>query len=259
MSRDSHLVIAIWTTLCVIAIILWILTVDLEEAILYDYYFSFFQFFTSLVAAFFCFRTARVLEAGDTTRSAWNFLSVGLLCWSAGALLEGLYPVLHQGEDSPFPWYADIGFLLITPFVIIALSTFRRGLNIKIPPWGWIAAIILFLGAFGLAFQLNFEAFEGLSSIAITVTMAYIIFDSLLLAMMVSVASTLAGGIISRPWQTALAGWFIFYLGDVSYTYLRNVDRADIGGVWLDLSWPIAFGLIALSATMARAIYQGIE
>ena len=256
MSRDSRLVIAIWTILCVIAVILWVLTVKSQQDVFYAYYFSVFQLLTSVGAAVLCYRTTLVLEADDKTRTAWGFLSMGLWCWSVGALLEGLYTILHPDMDVPFPWYADIGFLLLIPFVVMALLTFKKGQNVGIPRWGLVTATVMFLCAFSLALKLNFEVFENLSSVAIIITVAYIILDSILLAMIVAVASTLAGGLISRPWQVALVGWFIFYLGDVSYTFFRNIDKPDAGGILLDLTWPIAFGLIALAATLARGIYK---
>ena len=260
MSKDSFFVIAIWSSLCVTAIILWILTVNSTEEVWYDYYFSFFQLSASIGAAFFCYRAALVLELGDATRNAWKLLSIGLCCWSVGAIIEGSYPFLYQGGNVPFPWYTDAIFLLTIPFVVAALVTFKKGLNVEVPHWGLIFAVIMFLVAFGLAFQLNAEVFEEPTDLTtIVVTMAYVILDSLLLAMMIAVASTLSGGTISRPWQIGLAGWLLFYLGDISYTFIRNVGRADIGGVWLDLTWPIAFGLIALGATMARAFYQEVE
>ena len=76
MSKDSLLVIISWLILCVIDVMLWKGTVNTEQKIFYDYYFSFFQFIT-LVAAFLCFRTMKVFEPNDINRTAWGLLGLG--------------------------------------------------------------------------------------------------------------------------------------------------------------------------------------
>jgi hypothetical protein len=256
MSKDSILVIVLWIILSALAIGLWAFTVNTEQAVFYTHYFSFIQIVTSMGAAFLCYRAMKVFEPVDKTSTAWGFLSLGLLFWSVGAILEGFYPLLNNGVDAPFPWYADVGFLMLTPFAIMGLITFRTNLNVNIPLWGWIATTLVLLGALSLALWINAKGFQELSTMAFVITMAYIIFDSILLAMTVAIASILVGGLLSRPWWFALAGLFAFYLGDVTYTFIRNINEPNAGGVMLDLMWPLAFGLIALAATTARAIYK---
>ncbi len=256
MSRDFLFIIVIWVILCAIAIPLWVLTVNTEQAVFYTHYYSFMQFVTSMGAALLCYRTMMIFGPNDNTGTAWELLSIGLFFWSAGAVLEGIYPVLYQGVYAPFPWYADIGFLMLVPFVLLALKNFRKNVNVDIPLAGWIAALVAFVGAFSLALWINIEGFQALGPLPFFVTLAYIIFDSILLAMTVATASILVGSVISRPWWFMLVGLFIFYLGDITYAFLRNIDKPDAGGVILDLTWPIAFGLIAIAATTARAIYK---
>jgi len=256
MSRDSLLVIVTWVFLCTIAILLWALTINSQQAVFYTHYFNFLQIITSMGAAFLCYRTMKIFGPVDKTGTAWAFLGLGLLFWSFGAILDGFYPFNHQGKEAPFPWYADFCFLMLAPFVVMALISFKRNLKVNIPLQGWIAAILVFFGAFSFAFWINAKGFQELSNIAFMITMAYILFDSVLLAITVATDSMLIGGLINRPWKFALAGLFIFYLGDVLYTFFRNVDQANVAGVMLDLTWPIAFGLIAIAATMARTLYK---
>ncbi len=261
MSKDSLLVIITWVVLSVINAILWYFTLNTDKDIFYSYYFSLFQFITPMIAAVLCFRTMKAfVEPNDLNRTAWGLLGLALLLWGSGAFIEGIYPfVINPGEDIPFPWYADIGYLLLIPFVILALFSFIKNLNLSIPSWGWSTTIVVCLTAFGFALWINTEAFKGLDIMTFMVTMLYIIFDSILLAMTLATASILMGGLLSRTWGFMLLGLFIFYLGDITYSYFRNSDQGyDAGGVILDLTWPLAFGLFALAATTARATYKDI-
>ena len=260
MSRDSFIVIALWFILCAIAIPLWALTVNTEQAVFYThYYVSFMLIITSAGAAFFCYRTMMSCDLKDKNRKAWRFLSIGLSFWSVGAVLDAIYPLLHQGAITPFPWYADISFLLLEPFVVMALFIFRKNLNVSMPLGNWIATIITFFGALSFAIWINGTALQTVEPISLIITITYIILDSILLAMTVATASILAGGLIARPWWFALAGLFLFYLGNITYTLVRNIDEPLLAGVVLDLTWPIAFGLIAIAATTARTIYKAFD
>lgn len=257
MSRDSLLVIVTWVILCGTNVVLWF--IDTEQQLLYKHYVSFILLsITPVIAAFFCFRTMRVFEPNNLDRKAWGLLGTGLLFWSVGALIEPFYSLLNQGKEIPFPSYADLGYLMFFPFVGIALYAFIKSLNVKIPQWGLFTAILVFLVALGFGFWINAGDFEEkLDIITFIVTMSYVVLDPILLAMTVATASILFGGLLGRPWLLTLLGLFIFYLGDVIYTYVRNNELGLYGGgVILDLSWPVAFGLIALAATTTHAIYK---
>jgi hypothetical protein len=256
MSKDSILVIVIWVILCGINVLLWF--IDTEQGLLYEHYCSSFLFIAPIVTAFFCFRTMRVFEPNNLDRKAWGLLGIGILFWSAGAIIEPVYSFLNHGEEIPYPSYADIGYLMFIPFVGIALYTVIKSLNVKVPLWGLFSAILIFLVALGFGFWISSGDFkEQLDIITFIVTVAYIVLDPILLAMTVAMASILFGGLLARPWLLTLLGLFIFYLGDVIYSYIRNNDLGLYGGgVILDLSWPIAFGLIALAATTTHAIYK---
>ncbi|MDM8559730.1 hypothetical protein [Candidatus Parabeggiatoa sp. HSG14] len=259
MSRDSFLVIVIWGILCAIGIVVWNLAVDNPETISYMYYFNLIQIVTSGGASLLCYRTMMVFKPEDKTRTAWGFLSAGLLFWSIGAIVEAIYPLLYQEVHTPFPWYTDIASLMLVLFVLMSLITFKKSVNVNIPRWGWIVSIVVLFVAFGLAFLINMKGFRDLNLLALTVTMAYITLDSILLAMTMAIASILVGGIISHSWGFALAGLFIFYLGDIIYIFLRNIDQPNAGGIVLYLTWPISFGLIAIAATTAYTIYKEFE
>jgi hypothetical protein len=258
MSKDPLLVIVIWVILCAVAIVLSVSSDSVSSAF-YTHYFSFMQIVTSIGAAFLCYRTMRVFELSDKTRTAWGFLSIGLLFWGIGAIMEGFYPILYQGKEAAFPWYSDIAFLMLAPFAIMSLNTFRKNTNVNIPRWGWITTLLVFFVTFGFALLINMKGFHELSLLAFITTMAYITLDSILLAMTVATTSILMGGIISRLWGFALAGLFIFYLGDITYVFLRNINQPDAVGIILYLTWPIGFGLIAIAATTARTIYKAFE
>jgi len=256
MSRNFKLILILWAIACLFSIFLSSLPLKSNSDAVYLYYSGFLEIFTSLGAAFLCYYTMTAFEYNDLSRKAWGFLSTGLVFWSMGAALYTFYLLFYK-EEAPFPWYSDTGYLMLFPFAIASLITFRKRLDVSAPLWGWIASISIFAIALTLGIILNVNGLKSDSIITQIVTLLYVVLDPLMLAMTVSTASILAGGMVGKPWWFVLAGMTLFYIGDIIYAFLGNLDEvAEQGSVFLDLTWPVAFGLISTAAMMTRSIFE---
>ncbi len=237
-----------------LAILSWIKTGDSQLTTLYT---LFLQCLNSFIASLFCFLTMSLFDKKDVTRYAWQFFALGLLCWGLGSISEISYYVITKGNEMPFPWYADFGYLMLAPFMIFGLRMMHQSLNAPIPQWGILLSVLLYFVSVGAGVWLNFRVFVESTPLANqVVTVCYLILDPLLLSMTVATASVLGGGLLARAGWLVVIGLIIFYIGDVLFIYFHNIHQPDAGGIWLDLSWPLAFGFITLAAATTRSLFK---
>lgn len=74
------------------------------------------------VAACSCAAAAR---RAAVDRRAWAFLTVGASLWVGGQLAWTFYGITRD-HAYPFPSLADVGYLGLAPFAVLALFLFRR-------------------------------------------------------------------------------------------------------------------------------------
>jgi hypothetical protein len=256
MSKNTIWIIISWGILCFIAIALWIGSDTPEQQQLYRYYSTSLSLFTALAAAFFCHQNKKLFVKTDLVRKAWGFLSIGLLCWATGALASLLYMIIYPGIKLPFPWYADLGYLMLVPFVFFALMTLRLSFNVAIPFWAWGVAFMVAMLTSGLIFWLQAKGLKEMPVAAFMVTLAYVILNPMLLSMIITTASILLGRMVCRPWWLVLAGLCLFSLGEVAYVFFQNFGQSEPYPLFLNLTWPLSFGLIAVAATATCSIYR---
>src|SRR5688500_5294104 len=60
------------------------------------------------------------LRMGGRSRVSWGLLGLGTLSWSGGMLAWSWYELVLQVE-TPFPSLADLGYLLMFPFMFAGL------------------------------------------------------------------------------------------------------------------------------------------
>lgn len=249
MSKNPlWIIIASWFILCVVATTVWIFFGGDEQTRLYYYYYaSSLNLITGLTTAFFCYRNTRLFPQRDPLHRAWKYLGIGLGFWSFGALLSLLY-ALQKAAPTPFPWYSDIGYLMFAPFTFLALIALRMSLNVSVPFWALIGAFIIAMLTSGFVLFVNADVLKSIGVSAFMTTMGYVVVNPTLLATIMTTASVLKDRLICRPWWFALAGLFLFFIGDLLHVVFHNVGKPE-NEIWLDLTWPISFGLIAISAT----------
>ncbi|MCP5159347.1 MAG: hypothetical protein H6974_07935 [Gammaproteobacteria bacterium] len=214
------------------------------------------QIITPTVAALCCYITSVVFPKDDAMRRVWSLLGTGVLCWGIGAILFAVYPLMHDGEETPYPWYADVGYLLMVPCVLAAFYVFKKSLHVDSPLWGRISAVFFFLAALALSIAFNLSKFTDSNAVLpYLVTLLYTFGDPLLLGGTIFVASLLAGGAVARPWWLVLIGLILYYAADLSYTYLVVNEQYATGDL-IDVGWLLGFGCIAVAALMTRSLFK---
>jgi len=253
MSKNSLWIATIWLIFCLIAVVIWAWYSGNQATRLYYYYYAgFLNVLTALATTFFCYHNTGLFQKNDFKRRAWQYLGIGLCFWSIGASLS-LFHSLYRGVPVPYPWYSDIGYLLFVPFAFLSLVTLRMGLNVAVPFWAWITAFIMAMTISAIVLVINVENIKSIGAAAFMVTLAYVVVNPVLIATIITTSSVLAGQLICRPWWFALAGLFIFFIGDLFHVIFHNLSKPT-NEIILDLTWPIAFGLIAVAATTTCSI-----
>lgn len=243
----------IWVLFCIPMLVFPVLGIDDSVRLQYS---LIAQIIAPAAAALCCYIASIVFPKEDAMRKVWGFLGAGVLCWGLGAVLFAAYPLFYEGQETPYPWYSDIGYLALAPFVLTAFFIFKQNLHIEAPLWGYICAMIVFLGALALSVIFNLNKFNELDSLApYAVTLLYTVADPLLLGGTVIVASILAGGAVARPWWLVLIGLVFYYLADLSYTYLIVQEQYATGDV-IDTGWLVGFGCIAVAALMTHSMFK---
>lgn len=223
------------------------------------YYSNFIQIGGALFGAVLCYRTVFIFEADDTMRKVWLFLGSGVLAWGLGAVLYFSYQLANNGAEPPYPWFSDIGYLLMVPLIVISLVIFKRALRVPAPTWGIAAGIIMFAAALGIAlWSGKGNLGQADSLLAAVVQIAYMLLDPLLLGMTMYSASLLAGGLAALPWWFGLGGLVLYYIGNISFDFLLARDQYATGSI-VDTTWPLAFGLIAVAAMLTYNMFKALE
>jgi hypothetical protein len=223
-------------------------------------YSGYLQVITAPVAAVICFRTYFFsFHAGDPMRTVWALVGSGLLAWGLGDILYFGYQLTHQGTDPPYPWFADIGYLTMPLLLIIALAVHKHALQVATPTWGIVLSILVLIGASGLSWWASMtQLAQADSLIAYAAQIIAIILDPALLAMTVLTASILGSGLAALPWWLGLGGLVVYYAGNLAY-YILIANQGYSESHPIDLTWPIAFGMIAVAAMMTYNMFKMLE
>ena len=246
-------IVIAWIILSVPLALFPLLDVDQQFAFNYS---LLMQIITPIAAAAFCYITAIVFPKGDAMRRVWMLLGAGMLCWGIGAILFAVYPLIYGGQETPYPWYSDIGYLFMAPFVLTAFFVFKKSLYVEIPVWGLMTAVVFFLVALTLSIVINFSKLVGSDSFFLfVVTLLYTVGDPLLLGGTVVTGSILAGGAVGRPWWFVLIGLVLYYAADLAYTSLVASGQYATGNA-IDTGWLLGFGCIAVAASMTRELFK---
>jgi hypothetical protein len=223
------------------------------------HYANFLPMVAALVTALLCWRAMNVFRRSDGLRKVWFLLGLGVFSWGVGAAIAAGYPFWHNDAEVPYPWYSDFGYLGMMPLIIAALLIFKRSIHVPSPLWGIITAVLVWITATALALWSSLGNFnEANLPIEFAIEIAYIVLDPLLLAVTVFSASMLAGGAVALPWWFGFAGLLLYYLGNVAYDFLIAAD-AYSNIHWINMSWPVAFGLIALAAMITRTMFNALD
>jgi diguanylate cyclase (GGDEF)-like protein len=186
------------------------------------------------------------LRTAGARRREVACLAVGMSAFVAGNVMFHL--ASYHNATPPFPSAGDVGFLIFYPAALAAIAlAVRRELRTSAGAV-WMDALLGGLGAATvLAVVLGrvFSAASG-SPLAVSVELAYPMFDLVLVATVVGIAA-LQGLRVQRHWLPLFAGLLVFASGDVVFALLVSSDSFVLGTP-LDALWAIGLTLMSVWA-----------
>jgi two-component system cell cycle response regulator len=242
--------IAALLTLYTARLVLKIWTSGTPAAILDDWVYNILIVVTGAVCA------ARGLT-GQRERLGWFLIGAGIAVWGLG----NTYWALLLPDQNQFPSLADAFwltfYLLAYPGLALVFRARlpRASLNVWID--GAVAAATVSAVAAALVFDAVLRVTEG-RPIAVAVNLAYPIFDTVLLALIVA-AVGLSGWQLTSTWALAAAGCIAFGVTDSIYVYQVNTGTYNELTL-MNMGWPAACLLLAFAAWQpARRVHARAE
>jgi hypothetical protein len=250
MSAMTRAIAWIWVLATLMLLVFPLLGTDESFRL---YYSNALQTLSSLVAAGVCFYATSAFPEGSPLRKVWAAIGAGVLAWGIGATIFGAYPLLTGGEETPYPYYSDVGYLLTGPFMIVGLLIFKRATGLESPLWGKMLAAILLVASGIMAYRANAEGLMDPDPAMKITSLGYLVFDPLLLAVTVLTATGFRGGEVGAAWWYAVAGIILYFIANQAYTFLVLAETYATGHP-IDIGWMLGFGCIAWAALKTRRL-----
>lgn len=196
------------------------------------------------LCAVLCLLRAKLLEED---RVAFALLGVGCVLFTSGNV--AYMAMVDFPNPIPFPSIADVGYLGIYPFLIVAVLMLGRSEIAGRQFVMWLDGIVGVLGvaALGSALVLH-TTLSSLSGDPLTVIVgaAYPLAGLLVLSMVVGIL-TLNGRRPDRRLMAMAAGLLIFVCADIIYL-LRLTSNSYLHGTVLDSARLVGLAVLSLSA-----------
>ncbi len=250
MPAMTRAIALVWVLATLMLLVFPLLGVDDSVRL---YYSNAMQTLTSLLAAGICFYATSAFPQGSPLRKVWAAIGAGVLAWGIGATIFGAYPLLTGGEETPYPYYSDVGYLLTGPFMIIGLLIFKRATGLESPLWGKMLAAVLLLAAGAMAYRANAEGLVDPDLAMKLTSLGYLVFDPVLLAVTVLTATGFRGGEVGAAWWYAVGGIILYFIANQAYTFLVLAETYATGHP-IDMGWMLGFGFIAWAALKTRRL-----
>ena len=248
MTGIQRFIAAIWVLSTLLMVVLAMAGVD---EVVRLYYSNALQLLSSIGCGLICLTVMDAFPAGSPLRNAWRLIGAGVIAWGIGAMIFAGYPLMNNGEDTPYPYYADIGYLLTSPLIAMGLLVFKRGAGLVAPLWGKALAVVVFLISIYWGYYANNEGLTGQGVAMSLSSICYMLFDPILMAITVLTATSFTGGIVAETWWKAVLGVALYFFANQAFTYL-NLIKDYMTGSWIDMGWMLGFGMIAWAAMTAR-------
>jgi diguanylate cyclase (GGDEF)-like protein len=201
------------------------------------------------LAALACFGRAWV--SSGRMRARWVLFGCSAGAWSTGQAVWSYYELV-AGRDTPFPSWADLGFLLFPALAVPAVlleylhaAWLRRRARILLDATMVVVSLVLISWptALGATFHQNTDG-----PTALVVGLAYPCTDVLMLTtivLLIGRAKVCASVVLN------CAGLALMAVADSAFAYLTASGNYQTGAA-TDLAWVGAFLAIGLSALFAR-------
>jgi diguanylate cyclase (GGDEF)-like protein len=180
-------------------------------------------------------------------RRAWLLIALGVSAWTFGEIYYTA--VLWTAEEIPIPSPADIGYLLLPPFMLAGVLALLRARTRDVPGTLWAdgvtAALAVAAASAAIVFQTVLDSASG-QTLEVAVNLAYPLTDLVLLGVIVgALAGT--GWQLDRTWMLLFAGVAVFWIADSLYL-VGNAKGTYSPGSWFDIGWWLGLVLIGAAA-----------
>jgi len=190
----------------------------------------------------------------EKERTAWTVITVAMACWTFGEIWYAVF------RPETYPSMADLGFIAFYPLLYVGIVLLLRSGSRRIAGTLWLDGLTAALAAAALGaaiiVELVLEETSGSRSTVAT-NLAYPLGDVLLLSAVFGVFSLTAGR-PGRRWLLLGLGVLSTTMADAAYLF-QSAEGTYVEGTWIDILWPAALLLIALSAWMPDHTRAGLE
>ena len=207
---------------------------------------------TQVVPAAVCWLA--LLTAGPRRREV-ACLAIAMSSFTAGNIVFVL-AASHE-VTLPFPSSADLGFLCFYPMALAAIAVAVRREHRPVRGAVWLDSLLGGLAAAAVLAVLLDRVFAQAagSPLEVAVTLAYPMFDLLLVAAVVGIAA-LQGLQVQRHWVPLLAGLGLFATADVMFALRVSTDSYAVGTL-LDAVWALGLALMTIWAQAGAPVDSG--
>jgi len=217
-------------------------------------------------AALIVLAVGRSFDAGESLRTQWTLVGVGMLAFALGDAVWSWIEVVQRAEV-PYPGLPDVFYVSEYVFIglalLIAAVSYSRLLDIRVAA-GFAATagvVMLVLLYFGL-FEPYILSDSSLSTGELVASIFYPSADVVLLLvpsiLLVLVVAKLGHGRLGWPWWFVAMGAAILALSDATYSYLSVSDAYSAGSI-VDYGWMLAHVSLAVGASLALDIAKPSE
>ncbi len=243
LTRNNKIVIALWLVLTSLVVIFQIIEVSQS---IRQHYSNYLQDFTALVSAFFCYKAGFSFPKENPRFVLWNIWGAGLLFWGLGALISTGYFFITN-KEAPYPYYSDIGYILMIVFFILGLLFLKTHLKLFPPLLGFFISEMILVTS--IVFSTLVENLSGSAMFSIA-SIAYICLDSALFATTIFVFSCQKEGFNAKSWWLVTIGITCYFFAEQLHSYLFSIGKYKTGSI-IDTLWVLGFGLIAIAAMIS--------
>ncbi len=184
------------------------------------------------------------------------FISLGITSWGVGQMFWSIYYNIISKVEVPYPSFADVGYSLSFPFLIIGIVSLSKATGARFSLNHFRGKILLFvipvLAIIASYYMLIVVARGGAipfgeESLKLFFDLAYPLGDLMILTLALLIyglSFDYLGGRYKLPIKSTLLGFVVLYLADFSFSYTTTVGTY-YNGHWVDILLPTAMMLIA--------------
>jgi diguanylate cyclase (GGDEF)-like protein len=201
---------------------------------------------TQVVPAALCWSA---LPAAGPRRREVACLAIGMSSFTAGNIMFVL-AASHE-VTLPFPSSADLGFLCFYPMALAAIAVAVRREHRTVRGAVWLDSLLGGLAAAAVLAVLLDRVFARAagSPLEVAITLAFPLFDLLLVAAVVGIAA-LQGLQVQRHWLPLLAGLGLLASADIIFALRVSTDSYTVGTP-LDAVWALGLALMSSWARLS--------